>query len=66
MRETLIRLASGIIYVVVLIVASSYSLNSFLILFGIFLLIAVYEFCSLLNFFQSPDSTIESSDNWFT
>lgn len=49
MRETLIRLASGIIYVVLLIVASSYSLNSFLILFGAFLLIAVYEFCSLLN-----------------
>ena len=49
MRETLIRLASGIIYVVLLIVASSYSLNSFLILFGSFLLIAVYEFCSLLN-----------------
>ncbi|MSP84674.1 MAG: phosphatidate cytidylyltransferase [Flavobacteriaceae bacterium] len=49
MRETLIRLVSGIIYVVILIVASSYSLKSFLILFGIFLLISVYEFCSLLN-----------------
>ncbi len=49
MRETLIRLLSGIIYVVLLIEASSYSLNSFLILFGVFLLITVFEFCSLLN-----------------
>ena len=49
MRETLIRLVSGIVYVALLIVASSYSLNSFLILFGAFLLIAVYEFCSLIH-----------------
>ena len=49
MRETFIRLLSGIVYVVLLIVASSYSLNSFLILFGVFLLIAVYEFCSLVH-----------------
>jgi phosphatidate cytidylyltransferase len=49
MRETFIRLLSGIVYVVLLIVASSYSLNSFLILFGAFLLITVYEFCSLIH-----------------
>lgn len=49
MRETFIRLLSGIVYVVLLIVASSYSLNSFLILFGTFLLIAVFEFCSLVH-----------------
>ena len=49
MRETFIRLLSGIVYVVLLIVASFYSLNSFLILFGAFLLITVYEFCSLIH-----------------
>ena len=49
MRETLTRLASGIVYVVLLILAISNSLNSFLLLFGLFLVIAIYEFCNLVQ-----------------
>ena len=49
MRETVTRLASGIVYVVLLILAISHSLNSFLFLFGAFLIIAVYEYCNLVK-----------------
>ena len=49
MRETLTRLASGIVYVVLLILAISHSLNSFLFLFGVFLIITVYEYCNLVK-----------------
>jgi|SRR6218665_1393053 len=48
MNETLTRTLSGIVYIVLLIAATLY-LNSFLALFGIFLLIAVAEFCELVS-----------------
>ena len=49
MNETLTRLISGVVYVTLLIVATSYSTDSFYLLFGIFLLITIYEFCELVN-----------------
>lgn len=49
MRETYIRLLSGIIYIVLLIVATLYSINSFIVLFGVFMVIAVSEFCDLVH-----------------
>ena len=47
MNESLKRLLSGVVYVALLIIATSYSVSSFYILFGIFMLIAIYEFCQL-------------------
>jgi phosphatidate cytidylyltransferase len=50
MNETLKRAISGSIYIVLLLVCISFSTLSFFALFGIFLLIAVFEFCNLLGF----------------
>ena len=49
MNETLKRAISGVIYITLLISSILYSNESFFILFGIFLLIAVYEFCALVH-----------------
>ncbi|MEO5775436.1 MAG: phosphatidate cytidylyltransferase [Flavobacterium sp.] len=49
MNETLKRSLSGAVYVALLLIATSYSVNSFYVLFGIFMLIAVYEFCRLVK-----------------
>ncbi|WP_293870185.1 phosphatidate cytidylyltransferase [Flavobacterium sp.] len=49
MNESLKRLLSGVVYVVLLLLATSYSVTSFYILFGIFILIAIYEFCQLVK-----------------
>lgn len=49
MNETLKRAISGIIYIVLLIFSITYSAESFFILFGLFLVIAVYEFCQLVH-----------------
>ena len=49
MNETLKRSLSGAVYVALLLIATSYSKTSFYILFGIFMLIAIYEFCRLVN-----------------
>ena len=49
MNESLKRLLSGVVYVALLLIATSYSVTSFFILFGIFMLIAIYEFCQLVN-----------------
>ncbi len=49
MNESLKRLLSGIVYVALLIIATSYSVTSFYVLFGVFMLIAVYEFCQLVH-----------------
>ncbi|SCY03693.1 phosphatidate cytidylyltransferase [Flavobacterium caeni] len=48
MNETLTRTLSGIVYIAILVAATLY-LQSFLLLFGIFLLIAVAEFCELVH-----------------
>jgi phosphatidate cytidylyltransferase len=49
MNETLKRGISGAVYIILLIDSILYSTESFFILFGIFLIIAVYEFCNLVS-----------------
>ncbi|MDI5895000.1 phosphatidate cytidylyltransferase [Flavobacterium sp. LB2P84] len=49
MNETLKRGISGAIYILLLLASILYSTESFFILFGIFLIIAVYEFCNLIQ-----------------
>jgi phosphatidate cytidylyltransferase len=49
MNETVKRAISGAVYIVLLIGSILYSTESFFLLFGIFLLIAVYEFCNLVH-----------------
>ncbi len=53
MNETLKRSLSGAVYIILLIASIGYSTTenqaTFFILFGVFLLITVYEFCILLN-----------------
>lgn len=49
MNETLKRGISGAIYIILLLASILYSTESFFILFGIFLIIAVYEFCNLVQ-----------------
>jgi len=49
MGETLKRAISGAIYILLLLSAILYSTESFLILFGIFLIISLFEFCNLIK-----------------
>ncbi|MBX9807155.1 MAG: phosphatidate cytidylyltransferase [Flavobacteriaceae bacterium] len=49
MNETLKRTISGAVYVILLLTSILFSTESFFILFGIFLLIAVVEFCNLIQ-----------------
>ena len=50
MNETLKRSLSGAVYILLLIISIVCSVESFFILFGLFLIIAVYEFCALVQF----------------
>lgn len=54
MNETLKRAISGAVYIVLLISSILYSTESFFILFGIFLIIAIYEFCNLIQINKAP------------
>lgn len=49
MNETLKRSISGAVYIILLIASILYSTESFFLLFGVFMLIAIFEFCSLVN-----------------
>ena len=49
MNETLKRSISGAVYILLLIASIEYSIETFFILFGVFLLIAVTEFCNLVH-----------------
>lgn len=49
MNETVKRSISGSVYVVILISSILYSTQSFFALFGLFLIIATYEFCALVK-----------------
>ena len=49
MNETLKRSISGAVYVLLLIISITCSSKTFFILFGLFLLIAVFEFCELVQ-----------------
>lgn len=47
MNETLKRSISGAVYILLLLASILFSTESFFILFGLFLVIAIYEFCNL-------------------
>lgn len=49
MNETLKRTISGAVYIALLLTSILFSTESFIILFGIFLIIATYEFCNLVK-----------------
>ena len=49
MNETLKRSISGAIYIILLLASILYSTESFFILFGVFLIITIYEFCNLVK-----------------
>jgi len=49
MNETLKRAISGAIYILLLLSSILFSTESFYLLFGVFLLISVYEFCDLIQ-----------------
>jgi phosphatidate cytidylyltransferase len=49
MDETLKRAISGAIYILLLIASILYSTESFFVLFGVFLIITIYEFCNLIQ-----------------
>ncbi|OXB06736.1 phosphatidate cytidylyltransferase [Flavobacterium pectinovorum] len=49
MNETLKRTISGAVYIALLLTSILFSTESFIILFGIFLVIATYEFCNLVK-----------------
>lgn len=49
MNETLKRAISGAVYIVLLLTSILFSTESFIALFGIFLIIAAYEFSNLVN-----------------
>jgi phosphatidate cytidylyltransferase len=49
MGETLKRTISGAVYILLLLSSILYSTESFLILFGIFLIISLSEFCNLIH-----------------
>jgi phosphatidate cytidylyltransferase len=49
MNETLKRTISGAVYIALLLTSILFSTESFIILFGLFLIITIYEFCNLVN-----------------
>jgi phosphatidate cytidylyltransferase len=49
MNESITRTLSGIVYIVLLLTATLYNNLTFITLFGIFLIIAVIEFCRLVH-----------------
>lgn len=49
MNESIVRALSGIVYIALLLGATLFSPISFILLFGIFMLIAITEFCKLVN-----------------
>jgi phosphatidate cytidylyltransferase len=49
MNESIVRTLSGVVYILLLLGATLFSPISFVLLFGIFMLIAITEFCKLAN-----------------
>jgi len=47
MNESIVRTLSGVVYIALLLAATLYSPFTFMLLFGIFMLIAITEFCRL-------------------
>src|SRR6218665_1934243 len=49
MNETLKRTISGAVYIALLLTSILFSTESFIILFGAFLIITIYEFSNIVN-----------------
>ena len=49
MNETLTRLISGIVYIILLFTATIYSPISFYIFFGFIMVVCIFEFCKLIH-----------------
>lgn len=49
MHESVTRTLSGVLYILILVSATLFSESSFVLLFGIFMLISVSEFCKLIH-----------------
>ena len=49
MNETLKRTISGAVYIALLLTSILFSTESFILLFGIFLIITIYEFSNIVN-----------------
>ncbi len=47
MKETVTRIFSGLIYIILLVIATWFSFSTFLLLFGLFMLFCVVEYCAL-------------------
>lgn len=54
MNETVKRALSGVVYITLLVGSILYSTESFFILFGFFLIVAIYEFCHLIQIRKTP------------
>lgn len=54
MNETLTRTLSGLVYIILLVGATLFSPESFLVLFGTFLVISTAEFCDLVSLKKTP------------
>ncbi len=54
MNENVIRSLSGLVYIGLLVFATFFSRESFLILFGVFMLQTVREFCNLISLPKTP------------
>ena len=54
MNENLIRSLSGLVYILVLVFATLFSKESFLLIFGLFMLQTVCEFCNLIFLPKTP------------
>jgi phosphatidate cytidylyltransferase len=65
MNETLKRALSGVVYIVLLLGCISYSQESLAILFGVFLLIGVYEFCKMATLNQFISLPIAALSYYF-
>jgi phosphatidate cytidylyltransferase len=50
MKESIVRALSGIVYILVLVSATFFSEVTFVLLFTFFMLIAITEFCRLINY----------------
>ncbi|WP_297332990.1 phosphatidate cytidylyltransferase [Flavobacterium sp.] len=50
MKESIVRALSGIVYILVLVSATFFSEVTFVLLFAFFMLIAITEFCRLINY----------------
>ena len=50
MKESIVRALSGIVYILLLVGATLFSRYTFVLLFGLFMLVAVIEFCKLVNY----------------